>query len=182
MTMSDVLRRVALVHATRIEKENKTRELTARKKDARVICFNDTGIPAMWEDIKHLRIPNPAPREVAGLTVTFEDLLVPYDVDTGEGCGITFYGRRGVELSWYVADVSNNDAESPILRYCHSGSRKAFNRCISDANAKKAFIDTFVRGLARYITAPMLAEMNIDMTPPPNTKATRKFLQVAAAE
>ena len=181
--MTDVLRRVALIHTERLEKANKKRLITKRKLAARVAYFRDSGIPEMWEDIKNIRIPNPAKDRLEGFTVTFADLVVPTCADTIEGAGLTLYDKNDVDATWYVQDTADCDAEQPLLVYTHTahGSRNNSNLHIDTAkdDAKQKFVQSFINWLARHITPQMLAEMDIDLRPQATVKPTRKFLQVA---
>ena len=181
--MSDVLRRVALIHAERLEKANKKRLITKRKLAARVAYFRDSGIPEMWEDIKNIRIPNPAKDRIEGFTVTFADLVVPTCADTIEGTGLTLYDKNDLAATWYVQDTATVDAEQPLLVYTHTapGRKNHANLHIDTAKdgAKQKFVQSFIDWLARHITPQMLAEMDIDLRPQATVKQTRKFLQVA---
>jgi hypothetical protein len=177
--MSDVFRRVALIHAERLEKANKKRLTLKRKMAARVAYFRDSGIPEMWNDIKDIKIPNPARDKIEGFTVTFADLVVPTCADTIEGAGLTLYDKNDKEVTWYVSDISKNDLEQPTLYYVHAGLKTNFTIGINESDAKQKFVAAFVTWLARYITPQMLAEMDIDMTPPSESRKTRKLLQLA---
>lgn len=179
--MSDVLRRVALLHAERLEQANKKRLITKRKLAARVAYFRDSGIPEMWEDIKNIKISNPAKDKIEGFTVTFADLVVPTCADTIEGTGLTLYDKNDFEVTWYVQDTADLQSEQPSLVYTHTAPRHQDSLHIDTAKdgAKQKFVESFIRWLAKRITPQMLAEMDIDMTPPTTTKRTRKFLQVA---
>jgi hypothetical protein len=182
--MSDVLRRVAMIHAERLEKANKKRLITKRKLAARVAYFRDSGIPEMWEDIKDIRIPNPAKDRIEGFTVTFADLVVPTCADTIEGAGLTLYDKHDLDATWYVQDTADVDAEQPLLVYTHTapGSRNNARSLHIDTakdDAKQKFVQSFIDWLARHITPQMLAEMDIDLRPQATVRPTRKFLQVA---
>lgn len=181
--MTDVLRRVALLHAERLEKANKKRLITNRKLTARVAYFRDSGIPEMWEDIKDIKIPNPVKDRIEGFTVTFADLVVPTCADTIEGTGLTLYDKNDVDASWYVQDTAGVEADQPLLVYTHTanGSKNHTHLHIDAAKdgAKQKFVQSFINWLARRITPQMLADMDIDMSPKATVKRTRKFLQVA---
>lgn len=182
--MTDVLRRVALIHAERLEKANKKRLITKRKLAARVAYFRDSGIPEMWEDIKDIKIPNPAKDRLEGFTVTFADLVVPTCADTIEGTGLTLYDKHESDATWYVQDTADVDAEQPLLVYTHTapGSKnneRSLHIDTAKDGAKQKFVQSFIDWLARHITPQMLAEMDIDMRPQVTVKQTRKFLQVA---
>lgn len=181
--MTDVLRRVAMIHIERLEKANKKRLITKRKLAARVAYFRDSGIPEMWEDIKNIKIPNPAKDRIEGLTVTFADLVVPTCADTIEGTGLTLHDKNDVDATWYVQDTADCDAEQPLLVYTHTahGSKNHTHLHIDTAKegAKQQFVQSFITWLAKKITPQMLAEMDINMTPPSESRKTRKLLQLA---
>jgi hypothetical protein len=178
--MSDVLRRVALVHAERFEGKTKERLLKKRKAAARQAYFRDSGILDMFEDIKNIQIANPVPELIDGFTVTFNDLVIPTDHDYLVGAGISFYDKDSREVSWYVNDSSDTASEQPTLHYEWCGAKLSGDLRVDAPDAKQKFVDSFVKWLARKITPQMLADMNIDMSPAAEAKKpSRKFLQVA---
>ena len=181
--MTDVLRRVALIHAERLEKANKKRLIAKRKLAARVAYFRDSGIPEMWEDIKDIRIPNPAKDKLEGFTVTFADLVVPTCADTIEGTGLTLYDKHELDATWHVQDTADVDAEQPLLVYTHTAPGNKHNSHLhidtAKEGAKQKFVQSFINWLARHITPQMLAEMDIDMSPQEPVKRGRKLLQLA---
>jgi hypothetical protein len=172
-----------MIHIERLEKANKKRLITKRKLAARVAYFRDSGIPEMWEDIKNIKIPNPAKDRIEGLTVTFADLVVPTCADTIEGTGLTLHDKNDVDATWYVQDTADCDAEQPLLVYTHTahGSKNHTHLHIDTAKegAKQQFVQSFITWLAKKITPQMLAEMDINMTPPSESRKTRKLLQLA---
>jgi hypothetical protein len=180
--MTDVLRRVAMVHMERQEKADKKRLLAKRKLAAKMAYFKDSGIPEMWEDIKDIRIANPAKDKIEGFTVTFADLVIPTCADVVEGTGLSLYDKNDAEVMWYVQDESDTQSEQPVLVYTHNGSRHqdSVHIHVEQDGAKQKFVESFIKWLAKHLTPQMLAEMDIDMTPASSTtKKPRKFLQVA---
>lgn len=182
--MSDVLRRVAAVHISRLEQADKKRLIAKRKLAARVAYFRDSGIPEMWEEIKNIRIANPAKDRIEGFTVALADLVIPTDADTIEGTGLTLYDKNGFDVTWYVEDNAASDSEQPLLIYSHAApSRKSgLHIDVAKDGAKQKFVESFITWLAKHITPQMLAEMDVDLTAPAEQKRTRKFLQVATNE
>lgn len=178
--MSDVLRRVAMVHRSRLEKANKERLRAKKKLAAQQAYFKDSGIPEMWDEVKHIKIPNPIPEIVEGLSVTIADLLAPADYDNLTGTGLAVYGKHGNEFNWLVIDVSNADDEQPKLKYEYRrpNGGKGFLLDISAPEAKTKFVDSFVKWLSTIITPQMLAEMDIDFEAPSVQKRSRKILQL----
>jgi hypothetical protein len=180
--MSDVLRRVAMCHMERQEKADKKRLIAKRKLAAKMAYFKDSGIPEMWEDVKNIRIANPAKDKIEGLTVTFADLVVPTCADVIESTGLTLYDKNDAEVMWYVQDEAATQSEQPVLVYTHTAPRHqdSVHIAVDQDDAKQKFVDSFIKWLTKHITPQMLAEMDIDMTPANSTvKKPRKFLQVA---
>jgi hypothetical protein len=180
--MSDVLRRVAMCHMERQEKTDKKRRIAKYKLDAKKAYFKDSGIPEMWEDVKDIRIANPAKDKIEGFTVAFADLVIPTCADVIESTGLSLYDKNDAEVMWYVQDESDTQNEQPMLVYAHNGSRHqdSVHIAVDQEGAKQRFVDSFIKWLTKYITPQMLAEMDIDMTPSnPTVKKPRKFLQVA---
>jgi hypothetical protein len=48
-----------------------------------------------------------------------------------------------------------------------------------EADAKKKFVDSFIKWLSKYITPQMLVDMDIDLETPSVVKRSRKILQLA---
>lgn len=183
--MSDVLQKIARMHKERVEKQNKIRLRKKSKLDLCVAYFNDSGIPEMWAEVKDIKIPNPVPDIVEGLTITLADLVVKTDLNVIQGTGLALYHKSSDEASWYVQDQSNDNAENAEPYYYHNDpprGRNNFCVCANDSEAKNnktKFVDSFIRWLSKYITPQMLAEMDIEVETPSLTKRSRKILQLA---
>jgi hypothetical protein len=177
--MSNVLRQIALVHASRLEKKDKERLRQKFKTVSRQAYFRDSGVPEMWDEVKDISISNPVPEIIEGLTIPFNALLIPTDHDMLEKAGLALYDKNGGESHWYVSDCSNKDDEKPQLYYHWSGKSSGCMK-VDAPEAKQKFVQAFVNWLSRFITPQMLAEMDVDMSAPLEPKKpNRKFLQVA---
>lgn len=177
--MSNVLQRVANVHRERLAKAEKTRVLYQRKLAAEKAYFKDSGIPEMWEDVKDIIIANPCPDIIEGFTVPLAALVVATAEENIKGTGLRLHDKRGAEASWCAADQSNFNEEKLKINYRVSAGKTNFCVPHDSADAKKKFVDSFIKWLSRYITPMMLAEMNIDPEPVSVVKRSRKILQLA---
>lgn len=179
--MSATLRKIADYHRRRYAELEKT--VTAKQKllDRERAYFRDSGIPEMWEEVKHIKVINPAPTQVSGLIVTFEDLVCQTDEDYREQTGISLYHGNSTN-DWYVHNEGSD--EHPKIKYFQAKHNGRFRGVLVDnKDAKKKFVDSFICYLAQRITPHMLLEMDIDLsTPTENKKASRRFLQVATNE
>ncbi len=179
--MSDVFRRVAAVHRERFAKAEKKR-LDAKKKLVRVQAyFKDTGLPEMWDEVKNIKIPNPVPEKLEGLTITLGDLAIPTALENLEQTGLAVYAKNNAEYEWSVEDNSatEDDASAKHLYYRVAAGKENFCVTHDQADAKKKFIDSFIRWLSKYITPQMLVDMDIDLDAPSVVKRSRKILQLA---
>ena len=178
--MSNVFQRVAAVHRERIAKAEKTR-LNRKKKLARQQAyFKDTGLPEMWDAVKNIKIPNHVPDVLDGLTITFADLIDPVDSDNISNTGLVLYGKNDARMAWIVEDNSatEEDADPKHIYYRATGMRNTFCLPADNADAKKQFIDSFIKWLSKYITPQMLVDMDIDLEAPSIVKRSRKILQL----
>lgn len=176
--MSDILFRIATIHRERLDKANKKRLEIKKQRAQQVAYFQDTGIMAMWEDVKDIKIPNCVPTVLEGLTITLNDLLAPNNDANISGTGLVLCDKDDTETSWRV-EVSGN-----ALEYVHwrRGSH-AYSRQVNvggdNTEAKNDLIDNFVKWLSRLITPTILAEMDSDLIAPSLVKRSRKILQLA---
>ena len=182
--MSDVFQRIAVVHRERVAKAEKTRLTNKKKLARRQAYFKDTGLMEMWDDVKHIKIPNPVPETLEGLTVTIGDLLVPTALENIEQTGLVVYSKNDSFCEWRVDDnsVDENGAlgDPKHIYYQVSGLPKGnMGVCHENPEAKKKFVDTFVKWLSKYVTPQMLVDMNIDLETPSVVKRSRKILQLA---
>ena len=93
--MSNVLQRVAAIHRERWAKAEKTRLTTAKKLGTQKAYFKDTGLPAMWDDVKDIIIANPCPDQIEGFTVPVSALLIAADEDNINGTGLRLHDING---------------------------------------------------------------------------------------
>ena len=178
---SDVFQRVAAVHRERIAKAEKKR-LDGKKKLARMQAyFKDTGVREMWDAVKDIKIPNPVPEVLDGLTVTIGDLAVRTARENIENTGLVVHAKNDMECQWVVEDNSatEEDAAARHLYYRVSAGKDNFCVTQEQTDAKKRFIDSFIKWLAKYITPQMLVDMDIDLETPSVVKRSRKILQLA---
>lgn len=177
--MSDIFQRVAAIHRDRTAKAEKRRLLTQKKLNAQQAYFRDSGIPEMWEAIKNITIPNKMPDRFEGYNITIGDLLDNTNPDNIEKTGLVVWQRNGNTAAWIIGDHSDEDAEQVDIWYRATVGKT--HLCVKHDNkdAKKQFVDTFIKWAARYITPQMLLDMNIDLDPPSVTKRSRKILQLA---
>jgi hypothetical protein len=177
--MSNVLQRVAAIHRERWSKAEKRRLTTAKKLGTQKAYFKDTGLPEMWDDVKDIVIANPCPDIIEGFTIPLSALVVTTAVENINGTGLRLYDKNESEASWEVLDQSNCDEEHAKLYYHVSAIKNNFCVPHNAENAKKKFVDSFIKWLARYVTPSMLAEMNIEPEPVSVIKRSRKILQLA---
>ena len=176
--MSDVLRFVAHVHRSRLAKAEAKRLAKQKKLTRCQAYFKDTEIMAMWDDVKDIKIQNPVPEEIDGLSVTFADLVVQTDHDYQQKTGLSLYGKKG-DVMWYVEDANRDDQDLPEnVYYCADVATKHIRKKVTEPDAKKKFVESFIYWLAKYITPTMLAEMNVDLSTPSVVKKSRKILQL----
>ena len=99
--MSTILQRVAKLHRDRVAKKDKKR-LDRKMATARAAAyFKDSGIPEMWEEIKDIKIKNPAMERVEGLVVTFNDLIDPIAEEPLQKTGLVLFEKEA-RVMWYV--------------------------------------------------------------------------------
>jgi len=178
--MSDILHRIAAVHAERQKKSDeilKKKQLILGRKKA---YFKDSGIPEMWEDVKAIKIKNPVPEILAGFYVPLADLLVEYNITVAEQSGLVLRDTSDSELVWRIEiDEKTNE---PLYEHIGKNHKMTIANA-SEKDAKKNFVDSFVRYLSYKITPVTLEQLGVDIgAPAPDKKITRKFLQVAAPE
>lgn len=177
--MSDVFQMIAAVHRERTAKAEKKRLLRQKKLKAQQAYFKDSGIPEMWDAIKSIAIPNKMPDRFEGYTIAIGDLLDHTNPDNIEKTGLVVWRRDSATASWRVEDHSDENAENADIWYrAEIGGN---HLCVQHSNkdAKKQFVDMFIKWAARYITPQMLLDMNIDLEAPSVTKRSRKILQLA---
>lgn len=183
--MSSVLQKIAQVHRERVEKQNKIRLRKQSKLDLCAAYFKDSGIPEMWDEVKDIKIPNPVPDIIEGLTISLADLVVKTNIKVLQGTGLTVHHKSGDEIAWYVQDQSGAAAETAEPYYYHNDPPRGRNNFCLKANGdaakdnKTRFVNSFINWLSKYITPQMLAEMDIDIEPATLTKRSRKILQLA---
>lgn len=178
--MSDVFQRIAAVHRERIAKAEKTRTDTKKKLARQQAYFKDTGLPAMWDAVKDVKIPNPLPEVIEGLTIPLAALLDTENLDTIKHTGLVFHAKDNNNVEWVVVDNSaSEDDIGPKYIYYRTTSGKGFCQSHETPDAKKKFVDSFIKWLAKYITPQMLLEMDIDLDTPSVVKRSRKILQLA---
>lgn len=179
--MSDVFQRVAAVHRERFAKAEKKR-LDAKKKLVRVQAyFKDTGLPEMWNEVKNIKIPNPVPDILDGLTIVLGDLAVQTAIENIENTGLVVHAKNNGQCEWVVEDNSatENDAGPKHLYYRVAAGKDSFCVTQEQTDAKKKFVDSFIKWLSKYITPQMLVDMDIDLETPSVVKRSRKILQLA---
>lgn len=178
--MSDVFKKVAAVHRERLAKAEKTRLDRKKKLARRQAYFKDTGIMEMWDDVKDIKIPNSFPDIFESLTIPMSALVVETDIDNIERTGLVLHGKDDTHVEWIVEDNSaSEDDIGPKYIYYRTTSGKGFCQSHETPDAKKKFVDSFVKWLSKYITPQMLAEMDIDLEAPSVIKRSRKILQLA---
>jgi hypothetical protein len=179
--MSDVFQRVAAVHRERIAKAEKKRLDRKKKLTREQAYFKDTGLPEMWEDVKNIKIPNPVPDVLDGLTITMADLMLPHATENMANTGFIFYGKNGGQVEFVVEDNSAREetAGENRIYYRATGIKDSFALTADNKDAKQKFVGEFVRWLSKYITPQMLVDMDIDLETPSVVKRSRKILQLA---
>lgn len=177
--MSNVLQQIAALHREKraaLDKQRVEKKMILARKQA---YFKDSGIPEMWEAVKDIKVVNPAPESIEGFSVQLKDLLDAEDIEVLTQSGISLYGKKAQQPTWYVS--LNNLNDTPV--YVYSGGARHLSIKADQADAKKKFQNSFVRFLARLITPQILLDLDIDLSAPvPEKKITRKFLQVANDE
>ena len=180
--MSDVFQRIAAVHRERFAKAEKKR-LDAKKKLVRQQAyFRDTGLPEMWDEVKNIKIPNPVPEILDSLTITLGDLVDPTAIENIQNTGLVVYGKNNTQCEWVVEDNSATEADAgPRHVYYRVVGAIKNGICIAhdQTDAKKMFVDSFIKWLSKYITPQMLVDMDIDLETPSVVKRSRKILQLA---
>lgn len=177
--MSNVLQRVAAIHRERRAKAEKTRLTNAKKLFTQKAYFKDTGLPEMWDDVKDIIIANPCPNLIEGFTIPLSALIVTTAPENIYGTGLRLHDKNDSEVSWEVTDQSNYDEEHAKIYYSVTMPKTNFCLAHGAEDAKKKFIDSFVKWLSKYITPHMLAEMDIEPEPTSVVKRSRKILQLA---
>ena len=182
MPDTDVFQRVATVHRERFAKLENTRFNRKKKLMRRQAYFKDTGIMEMWDDVKHIKIPNPIPEMLEGLTITIGDLSVPTAIENLEQAGLVVYNKNDTYVEWSIDDHSDNEdvTDTKHVVYRDAGLSKGNNMALpgNHPEAKKNFVDSFIKWLAKYITPQMLIDMDIDIETPSVVKRSRKILQL----
>ena len=177
--MSNVLQRVASIHRERWAKAEKIRLTNKKKLAARKAYFKDTGLPEMWDDVKDIIIANPCPDLVEGFTVPLSAMLIELAAENIEGTGLALHDKNGQEASWTVVDQSDEEDEHPQIYYQVTLPKANFCVQHDAADAKKKFTDSFVKWLSKYVTAQMIADMDIEPEAVSVVKRSRKILQLA---
>lgn len=177
--MSNVLQRIAAIHRERVAKNEKKRLARQRKLAQQQAYFRDSGILEMWEDVKDISIKNPIPDVLEGFTVPLSALLMTTDAANLDGVGLALRDKNNTLARWCIEDHSQLTNEQPVLWYSVITNSDSFCHPHDQKDIKKQFCDSFVKWLARHITAPMVAEMGIEIETPSVTKRSRKILQLA---
>ena len=135
----------------------------------------------MWDAVKNIKTPNPIPDRLEGFTVALNDLLVADALENLNGTGLVVYGKNGAQLEWIVEDANDTDDDTGAknIHYRVLAGRDNFSVSHEVADAKKKFVDSFIKWLAKYITPQMLIDMDIDLEAPSVVKRSRKILQLA---
>jgi hypothetical protein len=177
--MSDVFQRVAAIHRERITKAEKTRLLKKKKLGAQQAYFKDTGIMEMWDDVKDIVIPNPLPEIFDGYTIPLSALVLETAEENINKTGLVLRDKNDNTCDWAVDDQSVDKDEQPKLYYRASAGKTNFCLGTDAPEAKKLFIDSFIKWLSKFITPQMLLDMNVDLEPVSLVKRSRKILQLA---
>lgn len=178
--MSDVFNLIANIHRERVAKTNKKRLDNKQRLSRAQAYFKDTGIMEMWDDVKEIKIPNPAPDMIDGLTIAINDLVVtPNDTNYNQ-TGLVLYGKRGRQHEWNIEDSHASEAsvEPQRMWYRVTTDKISFAESADKPESKKRFVDSFVTWLAKYITPTMLVDMGVDIETPSVVKRSRKLLQL----
>jgi len=180
--MSETLRRVALVHQERVAKLEKKRLANKKVIARRIAYFKDTGILDMWNEVKDIKISNPVPDIVEGFIIPLGNLVDATAMSNIVGTGLVLHDKKDSFSSWEIETESEEENAKLIYKHYTRGQLKG-NWITDGTNVeyKKQFVDSFIAWLSRHITPAMLAEMDIDMTPPSLVKKSRKILQLAEA-
>lgn len=179
--MSDILQRIAAIHRERVANNEKKRLGIKKKLERRQAYFKDTGLLEMWDDVKNIKIPNPVPDALEGLTISLGALLVETAQDNIEKTGFVVYGKDDTLHEWcidYNGDFEGQKETAAIWYRVNSG-KTCFALQAENTDAKKRFTDSFVKWLSRYITPHILLDMDIDLDTPSVVKRSRKILQLA---
>lgn len=179
--MSNVLQRIAAIHRERVAKNEKKRLTRQRKLERQQAYFRESGIVEMWDDVKNILIPNPIPDFIEGLTVPMSAMLVATDDANIEGVGLVLRDKNNSLARWCVEDHSRLTDEQPNIYYNVIARNENFCYPHDQKDIKKQFCDSFVKWLSRHITAPMIAEMGLELETPSVVKRSRKILQLAEA-
>jgi hypothetical protein len=177
--MSDVFQRVAAIHRDRITKAEKTRLLKKKKLGAQQAYFKDTGIMEMWDDVKDIVIPNPLPDVFEGYTIPLSALVLETAEENIKQTGLVLRDKNDGTHDWVVEDPSADKDEQPTLYYRATTTKTNFSLPHDQPEAKKQFVDSFIKWLSKFITPQMLLDMNIDLEPVSLVKRSRKILQLA---
>lgn len=171
--MSNVLQLIAneqkRLADKRNEKLNKELDLRVRLRKA----WRASGIPDMWDQIKHIEVRNFARGDVRGDTAPLSDFVVLHDQAVVYGTGLTLYADRNGNWVRWECDETNDDK----LMYRYMGNNQS-RHC----ETLEDFHRTFVEWFARKIDPTALAALGVEPKIVVEAKSTRRILAETAAE
>lgn len=151
--MSNVLQMIAneqkKLADKRNEKLNKQLDLRVRLRKA----WRATGIPEMWEQIKHIEVRNFARNDVLGDRAPLADFVVLHDQAVVYDTGLTLYADRNGGWVRWECDETNDDK----LMYRYMDQNKS-RHC----ETLDEFQQTFVAWFAKKIDPASIAELGIE--------------------
>lgn len=108
-----------------------------------------TGIPQMWEDVKHIEVVNFAKNDVAGERAPLISFVVPHEHANIYDHGLALYSKNGGQVYWYVDEQASN-SPNPVM--CYYGPRGIYDN-VDDFRA------SFVEWLARKIDPRVIVDL-----------------------
>lgn len=123
-----------------------------------------TGIPQMWDDVKHIDVANFAKDDVAGDRAALSSFVVPHEHANIYDHGLALYAKTGGSIYWYVEEQASN---SPNPKMCYYGPRGVYPS-IDELR------DSFIQWLARKIDPRVV--MDLGYTAKEIKKTDRRIL------
>lgn len=136
-------------------------ELLSRKRAAWI----QTGIPQMWEDVKHIEVKNFARHNVAGETPPLVDFVSPLAECNIYGTGLALHDSRFAQAVWHVIAENDRKADSPLKYVTYD---------VGYVNTPEEMRQSFIKWLARRIDHRVVVDLGY--TPKEVKKAERRIL------
>lgn len=136
-------------------------ELLSRKRAA----WLQTGIPQMWEDVKHVEVKNFARNDVAGDVAALADFISPDTTCNVYNTGVALYDNRHGVVSWEITAENDNKSDSPLQYLTWDNGYVA---------TPEEMRQSFIKWLARRIDHRVVAGMGY--TPKEIKKTDRRIL------